>query len=324
MNQNRWPSTQSITAPNTESISIASDRQLRWYRIIANRPLVLGTLLFALVLIGAVLVPAVFHLNPYAVEPLQRLQAPSIDHLLGTDNLGRDLFSRVLVGAQTSLIVGTSVAVLSSTLGTVIALLSAASRPLDAVLMRVCDGLMAIPGVLLAVALAAVLGPTIPNLVLSLTIVFTPNVARLVRSRALGVMTEPFVDASRAQGASFPHLVRRHVLPNTLSVLVVQATFIFADSIITEAALSFLGAGVPAPQPSWGNILYDGKAVIMQSPMMIIAASAALVVTVLSLNLLGDGLRDLVDPRTAKLVKSNTFTRLFGIRRPGMNTLGDS
>jgi peptide/nickel transport system permease protein len=205
--------------------------------------------------------------------------------------------------------------VLSAVLGTIIGVLASAFKLLDHILMRVCDGLMAIPAVLLAVALAAALGPTVPNLILALTIVFTPTVARLVRSRALGVMSETFVEASRAQGAGSGHVIGRHILPNVLSVLAVQTTFIFADSIITEAALSFLGAGIPTPEPSWGNILYDGKSVILQSPMMIIAASVTLIVTVLALNLLGDGLRDLVDPRAGRDGRNGMLSRLLGSRK---------
>jgi peptide/nickel transport system permease protein len=187
---------------------------------------------------------------------------------------------------------------------------------LDQILMRICDGLMSIPALLLAVALAAALSPSVPNLIVALTVVATPSVARLVRARALSVMSETFVEASRAQGAGARHVITKHVLPNVLSVLAVQVTFIFADAIITEAALSFLGVGVPTPQPSWGNILYDGKGVILQAPMMVAAASAALVLTVLALNLLGDGLRDLVDPRASGSSRQRgMFTRLIGVRR---------
>lgn len=287
-------------------------------RLLANRSLLAGGGLLLAVIVLALAVPPLAHLNPYAVNPAARLADPGAGHLLGTDTFGRDLLARVAAGAKSSLIVGGAVAVLSGVLGTAIGVVSSAFKILDQILMRICDGLMSIPALLLAVALAAALGPSVPNLIVALTVVATPSVARLVRSRALAVMSETFVEASRAQGAGAYHVITKHVLPNVLSVLAVQVTFIFADAIITEAALSFLGVGVPTPQPSWGNILYDGKGVILQAPMMTAAASAALVVTVLALNLLGDGLRDLVDPRANRSSRQRgMFTRLISTRRPG-------
>lgn len=285
-------------------------------RILTNRSVLAGGTLLLLVVVLAFALPPMFHADPFAVDPAHRLAKPGPGHLLGTDTFGRDLLARVAAGAKSSLIVGGAVAGLSGLLGTVIGLLASAFTVMDHVLMRLCDGLMAIPALLLAVALAAALGPSVPNLIAALTVVATPSVARLVRSRALAVTSETFVEASRAQGAGTWHVTVKHVLPNVLSVLAVQVTFIFADAIITEAALSFLGAGVPTPQPSWGNILYDGKGVILQAPMMTIAASAALVVTVLALNLLGDGLRDLVDPRATRSGRQpGMLTRLVGTRR---------
>jgi peptide/nickel transport system permease protein len=287
-------------------------------RLRTNRSVLAGGVLLFAVIVLALVIPPIAHLDPYAVDPAQRLADPGSDHLLGTDTFGRDLLARVAAGAKSSLIVGGAVAVLSGVIGTAIGVLSSTFKVLDQLLMRVCDGLMAIPALLLAVALAAALGPSVPNLVVALTVVATPSVARLVRSRALAVMSETFVEASRAQGAGPWHIIAKHVLPNVLSVLAVQITFIFADAIITEAALSFLGAGVPTPQPSWGNILYDGKGVILQAPMMTVAASLALVLTVLALNLLGDGLRDVVDPRANRSGKQpGMLTRLIGARRPG-------
>jgi peptide/nickel transport system permease protein len=287
-----------------------------WRRAAGSRSLVVGAVLLTTVMVLAFAVPPLLHLDPLAVNPSARLAHPSAGHLLGTDTFGRDLLARVAAGATSSLVVGGAVAVLSGVLGTLIGVLASVFRLLDHVLMRLCDGLMAIPALLLAVALAAALGPSVPNLIAALTVVATPSVARLVRSRALAVTSETFVEASRAQGAGPVHVIVRHLLPNVLSVLAVQVTFIFADAIITEAALSFLGAGVPSPQPSWGNILYDGKGVILQAPMMTIAASAALVATVLALNLLGDGLRDLVDPRSSRAGRrAGMLTRLVGSRR---------
>lgn len=303
----------SQTSPGTPtSPAPAALRRLR-----GNRSVLAGGVLLLAVLVLAVAVPLIAHLDPYAVNPAQRLAGPGSDHLLGTDTFGRDLLARVAAGAKSSLIVGGAVAILCGVLGTAIGILASTFTVLDQLLMRICDGLMAIPALLLAVALAAALAPSVPNLIVALTVVATPSVARLVRARALAVMSETFVEASRAQGAGPWHVIIRHVLPNVLSVLAVQVTFIFADAIITEAALSFLGAGVPTPQPSWGNILYDGKGVILQAPLMTAAASAALVVTVLALNLLGDGLRDAVDPRAGRGGTSRgMLTRLIGSRRP--------
>ncbi|MGO3833585.1 MAG: ABC transporter permease [Microbacteriaceae bacterium] len=299
--------------PSTELLNIAPKAKHGiGARILSNRPLVFGGLIVLLVFACAFLIPLIVGLDPYAVDSAKRLQPASADHFFGTDTFGRDLFARILVGASTSLIVGTSVAVLSSILGTAIGVLASFFPRLDMVLMRICDGLMSIPAMLLAVALSASLGPSVPNLIIALTVVFTPNVARLVRSKAMSVKSEVFVEASLAQGATPIHIMIRHILPNTLSVLAVQSTFIFADSIITEAALSFLGAGVPTPAPSWGNILYDGKAVILQAPHMVILGSVTLIITVIGLNLLGDGLRDLVDRRSVAASPGGVIARLFG------------
>lgn len=298
-------------------------RRSGWRRMLTNRPVLISGTLLILVVVLAFVVPVVTGLDPYALDPARRLSAPAPGHLLGTDTFGRDLLARIAAGAESSLIVGGAVALLSGLLGTLIGVLASVFKILDHILMRICDGLMAIPALLLAVALAAALGPSVPNLIVALTVVATPGVARLVRARALAVMSETFVEASRAQGAGAAHVIVRHILPNVLSVLAVQVTFIFADAIITEAALSFLGAGVPTPQPSWGNILYDGKGVILQAPMMTIAASTALVITVLALNLLGDGLRDLVDPRARKETRGpGMLMRLIGARRPAPVVVG--
>lgn len=301
-----------IMAPGAAE-SLPARRSI-WSRARHNSPFMFGAVMFLIVALIATLVPFILQLDPYAVDTSRRLSGIGEEgYLLGSDDFGRDLLARLLVGAQTSLIVGASVAVLSGVLGTVIGICASYFRVMDHILMRVCDGLMAIPAILLAIALAAALGPSVPNLILALTVVFTPNVARLVRSRALAVLSETFVEASRVQGAPPLHIILRHVLPNTLSVLTVQVTFIFADSIITEAALSFLGAGVPTPEPSWGNILNDGRGVILQFPLMTVAASLSLVITVLALNLLGDGLRDLVDPRSSgDDTRRGMVSRLFG------------
>lgn len=278
--------------------------------------IVIGLGILVVIAFCAFVLPALMHLDPYTVEASARLSPSSAAHPLGTDNYGRDLLARVLAGATASLTVGASVALLSVIFGTAIGIAAVFSTALDEVLMRVCDGLMAIPSILLAVALAAALGPSTTNLITALTIVYTPGIARLVRSRALAVKSAMFVEASISAGAKPLHLLFRHLLPNTLSVITVQATFTFAESIIVEAAMSFLGAGVPAPAASWGNILYDGKAVVASAPNMIVYTSLALIITVLGLNLLGDGLRDLVDPRT-RVARSKESVRTAKLANQG-------
>lgn len=287
-----------ITAPSTQVVALQNERRVTLLHRALNTPgLVVGALTLLIVTVIAFVVPLVAHLDPLAVDPAGRLAGPSGEHLLGTDTFGRDLLARILSGAQVSLVVGFLVAAMSGVLGTAIGVIAAFSSVLDHILMRICDGLMAIPAILLAVALSAALGPSTTNLVIALTVVYTPYLARLVRSRAIAVKSETFVEASISGGARPLHVMLRHILPNTLSVIVVQSTFTFAESVIVEAALSFLGAGVPAPTASWGNILYDGKSVIASAPGMIVFTSIILILTVLALNILGDGLRDLVDQR---------------------------
>lgn len=319
--QSTAPSTRSNAVPSTQMISMrpaaSYQRPTLWQRMLGNTQLMVGMLIILVIFVISYVIPPLLHLDPLAVDPVNRLAPPSAEHIFGTDPFGRDLFARIVSGASTSLIVGFVVAAVSGVLGTIIGVAAVFNKVLDAVLMRICDGLMAIPAILLAVALAAALGPSVTNLVIALTIVYTPGLARLVRSRALAITQETFVTASTMQGAGMFHIMWKHILPNTLSVLVVQSTFTFAESVITEAAMSFLGAGVPAPQASWGNILYDGKAVIMQSPQMIVLTSIFLIVTVLALNMIGDGLRDLVDQRSRALLgKPGIFARFFNIIGP--------
>ena len=284
-------------------------------RMAGNPSLVAGGMILGLVVVIAIVAPLVFNLDPYATDVRNRLTGPGFDHWLGTDNFGRDLFIRLLAGARTSMMLGAIVAVSSISLGAIIGILASFYSFLDQLLMRLCDGLMAIPGIMLAVALTASFGPSIPNLIIAMVIVFTPSVARVVRSRALAVKSETFVEASKAMGSGSLHIMRKHILPNTFSVMAVQGTFIFADTIITEAALSFLGAGVPTPEPSWGNILFDGKMVITRAPHMVILASIMLVTVVTGLNLLGDGLRDVIDKRGQNSMSPKFITRLFGFGR---------
>jgi peptide/nickel transport system permease protein len=266
-------------------------------RLKSNHGLVIGAITITLLILLATAGPLLTSFGPYDMKVIDRLKAPSAEHLLGTDEFGRDLLTRVLYGARVSISVGLVVALLSSVFGLIIGIYASYYRILDHILMRICDGLIAFPGILLAIALMAVLGASALNVIIALTIVFTPSIARIVRSTALVIREQTYIEAMHAQGASNLRIIWRHIVPNTLSPLIVQATFVFAEAIISEAALSFLGAGIPAPEPSWGNILQSSKLVIYKAWWMVVFPGASIIISVLSLNLLGDGLRDLLDPR---------------------------
>lgn len=273
-------------------------RQIFFRKMFSNKLMVTGGITFILLCLAAIFGPFLVKFTPYEMSVSERLSAPSSEYVLGTDNFGRDLLTRIVYGARSTIGVGFSVALLTGIFGLIIGLYASYYSTLDHILMRISDGLMAIPGVLLAIALMAALGPSVRNVIIALSIVFTPYIARVVRSVALSIREQTYIEAMRAQGASSFRIIWLHIMPNTISPLVVQATFIFADAMITEAALSFLGVGVPAPDPSWGNILYDGKTVIYNAWWMTVFPGIMIVIAVLSLNLLGDGLRDLIDPRS--------------------------
>jgi peptide/nickel transport system permease protein len=269
-------------------------------RLTRNRMIMIGgAILLALVLV-AILAPLLSPYGPNDMDVRQRLRPPSAGHLLGTDNFGRDLLTRIAYGAQVSLWIGFTVALASAAIGMVVGLYSAYFPRLDNLLMRICDALMAFPSILLAISIMAALGPQTVNVVIALVIVFAPSLARTVRSAALVVKEQTYIEAMRALGASPTRIIWQHIAPNTLSPLITQGTFIFAEAIIIEAALSFLGVGVPPPDPSWGSILHDGKVVIFSAWWMTVAPGVVIILAVLGLNLFGDGLRDLLDPHTAK------------------------
>ena len=230
----------------------------------------------------------------------RRTRAPSPDYWFGTDMLGRDIYSRVVYGARVSLLVGFSVAFLSSLIGLTIGLVSGFLRWADGVIMRVMDGLMSIPPILLAVALMALTRGSVQNVIMAITIAEIPRVSRLVRGVVLSLREQPYVDAAIAAGTRTPVIILRHILPNTLAPMTVQATYICASAMIIEAILSFIGAGTPPTIPSWGNIMAEGRALWQVKPFIIFFPALFLSVTVLAVNLLGDGLRDALDPRMAK------------------------
>ena len=286
---------------NTSAVSEAifrEQRQLRKERLLASPGLIIGFVGFVIILMSAVLIPALSNADPNAMIVVDRLKPPSGEHILGTDEFGRDLFVRLMYGARVSLWVGGCVAVFSCILGVILGIYASYFKILDHILMRICDGLIAIPGILLAIALIAALGTSSWNVVVALTIVYTPSVARTVRASAMVVREQPYVEAARVQGFSDFRILWKLILPGVVSPLTVQASFIFAQAIISEASLSFLGAGVPAPAASWGNMLQASKLVFSKAPWTMICPGAAVVICVLSLNLLGDGLRDFMDPRT--------------------------
>ncbi|MCI9025970.1 MAG: ABC transporter permease [Dorea sp.] len=286
---------------NTSAVSEAifrEQRQLRKERLLASPGLIIGFVGFVIILMSAVLVPALSNADPNAMIVVDRLKPPSGEHILGTDEFGRDLFVRLMYGARVSLWVGGCVAVFSCILGVILGIYASYFKILDHILMRICDGLIAIPGILLAIALIAALGTSSWNVVVALTIVYTPSVARTVRASAMVVREQPYVEAAKVQGFSDFRILWKLILPGVVSPLTVQASFIFAQAIISEASLSFLGAGVPAPAASWGNMLQASKLVFSKAPWTMICPGAAVVICVLSLNLLGDGLRDFMDPRT--------------------------
>lgn len=278
-------------------------RALGYRRLRSNYGLLIGATIFVLLVILALIGPLFTTYGPYDMKVVDRLTPPGAEHWLGTDEFGRDLLTRLLYGARVSISVGLAVALLSSALGLVIGVYATYYKTLDHILMRICDGLIAIPGILLAIALMAALGASAINVITALTIVFTPNIARVVRSAALVVREQTYIEAMHVQGASATRIIWQHIVPNTLSPLLVQATFVFAEAIISEAALSFLGAGIPAPEASWGNILQASKLVIYKAWWMVVFPGATLVLSVLSLNLLGDGLRDLLDPRVKQKLR---------------------
>ena len=267
-------------------------------RLLGRRlTLVLGGVLTGVVVVMAIGAPWLTSADPSRVNAVERLQAPGPGRGLGSDDLGRPLWSRVVYGARLSLTIGLSVMVGVTLVGSVLGLAAGFFPRIDRVVMRVMDGLMAFPDVLLAIGLMAVLGPRVSNVIVALVVVYTPRMARVIRSVALVTGETVYVDAARALGASDARLLWRHVFPNCLSPAVVQATFTFALAVLTEAALGFLGVGAPPQLASWGTIISEGRLLVREAPWLTIVPGLAIVVTVVGLNLTGDGLRDYLDPR---------------------------
>lgn len=270
----------------------------RWLRLLRRRRIaLLGAILVVVNVLVAILAPVIGRWEPQRLDVQARLAPPTPAHWMGTDDVGRDVWSRVVHGTRLSMVVGGAVVLLSFVGGIVFGLLGGYYRPLDNVLMRIMDGFMAFPGIILAIALMASLGPSVVNVILALGIVYVPRVARIVRGSVLVIRETPYVEAALALGVSDVVVLARHVLPNCLSPVIVQGTFIFAAAVLGEAALSFLGVGVPPQIPSWGNVMAEGRLYLQQAPWLTLFPGAAIMACILGLNLFGDGLRDLLDPK---------------------------
>lgn len=294
------------TPPGTPSAEIDTEEFLRpsifaqLKPALRSAPVRIILVILAAIVFIACFAPFLGTVDPTIVDPGQRLLPPSAEHWLGTDAFGRDVYSRVMYGARVSLIVGLGAAAASVALGLLFGVIAGYFRMADAIIMRVMDGLMAIPGILLAIALVSLSGAGLFTVLIAITIPDIPRVVRLVRSVILSVRSEPYVEAAISLGTPLPALLMRHMVPNTVAPLIVQGTYVFASAILTESILSFLGAGLPPAIPSWGNIMADGRMYFQMIPGLIFYAGIFVALTVLSVNVLGDAMRDAMDPRMAR------------------------
>ena len=259
--------------------------------------IVVGLVLTLAMVIMALAAPLIATQDPYQTDVRNRFEPPGSAHYLGTDEYGRDVFSRAVYGARVSMFVGIGVVFISTVSGTIVGLFSGYYRRLDNVLMRLMDALMSFPSILLAIAILAAIGPRTTNVIVALSVVYAPRTARVVRGSVLSVREEVYVESARAVGLGDLRIIFRYILPNVMAPLIVQATFILALTIIAEAGLSYIGAGTPPPTPSWGNILADGRPHMYRAPWMTIFPGVFIMISVLGLNIVGDGLRDVLDPR---------------------------
>jgi peptide/nickel transport system permease protein len=267
---------------------------------LAKHPAILiGGAVLLLFTVIALLAPLVLP-DPARLNPVQRLRTPSLQHLFGTDQFGRSTLSRTLNGTRISLTVGILVAVMTTAAGLLFGLFAGFLRRADNVIMRLMDGIMAIPGILLAIALMSLFGSSIQNVVVAISIAEIPRMARIVRSSVLVIREQPYVEAAVTNGTRLSRLLWRHVLPNVAAPVIVQATYVFASAMIVESVLSFLGAGTPPTIPSWGNMLAEGRQYLQRGPWMIAFPGACLALLVLTVNVLGDALRDALDPRLSR------------------------
>jgi len=308
-----------ITEEVVDSASIAAastKRKSLWLVAIRNPNVIIGGIILLTMLLIAILAPFLGTVDPQRIDPEARNKKPGTEityrlddgttmkrvAIMGTDSLGRDVYSRVLYGARVSLAVGVAVSVISVLIGMVIGLVSGYIRWADGIIMRIMDGLMAIPGILLAIALVSIWRAGLITVVFAIVVPDVPRVVRLVRSIVLTVREEPYVEGAISVGTPTWILMFRHILPNTVAPLIVQGTFLAAAAILTEAALSFLGIGIPPEIPSWGNIMAEGRTLFRVFPHNILYPGIFLALTVLAINIMGDGLRDTLDPKMSKKV----------------------
>jgi peptide/nickel transport system permease protein len=268
-----------------------------------NPTMIAGGLLLLLMGMLAIGAPVLHTVNPVDMNPIERLKSPGAGHWFGTDMYGRDSYSRVIYGSRISLFVGLIVAALTSAIGLAVGLVSGFVRRLDNVIMRAMDGIMALPDLLLAISFVALTKASVRNVIIALVIPQTPRVVRLVRGIVLTLREQPFIEAAQALGSRLPRVLLRHLLPNTLAPLIVQATYVMASAVLIEAGLSFLGAGTPPEIPSWGNIMAEARSYVRVAFWLLLFPGFFLATTVLSINLVGDGLRDLLDPRLARRMR---------------------
>ena len=280
-------------------------------QLMRNTTALIGFTLFVLIVLMAIFAPFLASLDPVEIRPVNRLKPPgyeatirddegnksTITAYMGTDTLGRDIYSRVVYGARISLIIGIAVALVSVAIGTLLGLVSGYFRWVDSIMMRIMDGLMAIPAILLAIALVSLSGASLTAVVVAISVSEIPGVVRLVRSIVLSIREEPYVEAAVSAGTPTVKILQRHVLPNTIAPLIVQGTFICSSAILIEAILSFLGVGIPPEVPTWGNIMAEGREFFQIYPHAIFFPGIFLSLTILAINMLGDGLRDTLDPR---------------------------
>jgi len=282
-----------------EEISI----KVSWFEVFRRKKLALFGIFLLLGAIGtAIFSPYLTRYNPQRLDVNIRLQGPSSTHLLGTDDFGRDVYSRIIFGTRVSLLVGGAVMLFTSLVGILFGMLAGFYKSLDIVLMRIMDGFMAFPAMVMAIALMAAMGPSVLNVIIALAFIYMPRTAQIVRSVVLVGREMVYVQAARALGARDLRITLKHILPNCIPPLIVQSTFIFAYSILAEASLSFLGVGVPPEIPSWGNIISSGRLFIREAPWLTLFPGLAILLTCLALNLLGDGLRDALDPRMREFI----------------------
>ena len=288
-----------ISATADEMPEVASPLARLAVAVQRNPTIALGALLLAALVVMTLAAPLIAG-DPFRQAPINRLRPPSERFWFGTDQFGRDVFSRTVCGARVSLIVGFAVAALASLIGLAIGLVCGYFRRIDGVVMRIMDGTMAIPSILLAIALITLTRPGLGIVIVAILIPEVPRVVRVVRSVVLSIRSQPYIESAIAGGTRNARLLTRHVLPNTLAPLIVQATYVCASAMLIEAGLSFLGAGVPPEIPSWGNIIAQGRTFFQIAPWSILIPGAFLATTVLAVNMLGDGLRDRLDPRLAR------------------------